>query len=107
MARLPYTDTRYAALAAVHHDRVTYHTGLAGPALGYTWSEQVGGQMFMGMREVLRELWTADLIAVETHRVLAHRGHRVVITTAGYRLLHEWETVARPRAAGPAQPQAV
>lgn len=99
MARLPYTDTRFAALNAVHNDQVTYHTGLAGPALGYTWSEHVGGQMFMEMREVLRELWTADLIEVQTHRVLAHRGHQVVITTNGYRLLREWAAVAQPQAA--------
>lgn len=99
MTRLPYSDTRFAALSAVHGEQVTYHTGLAGPALGYTWSEHVGGQMFMEMREVLRELWTADLIAVETQRVLAHRGHRVVITTAGYRLLREWASLAAPQAA--------
>jgi hypothetical protein len=99
MARLPYSDTRCAALNAVHNDQVTYHTGLAGPALGYTWSESVGGQMFMEMREVLRELWTADLIMVETQRVLAHRGHRVVITTAGYRLLREWAALPVPQAA--------
>lgn len=99
MARLPYSDTRHAALTAVYKNEVTYHTGLAGPALGYTWSEHVGGQMFMEMREVLRELWTADLITVETQRVLAHRGHRVVITTAGYRLLGEWAALAAHQAA--------
>ena len=99
MARLPYSDTRYAALNAVHNDQVTYHTGLAGPALGYTWSEHVGGQMFMEMREVLRELWTADLLTVETQRVLAHRGHRVGITAAGHRVLREWASLTAPQAA--------
>jgi hypothetical protein len=98
MTRLPCTEARHTALRAVHQDQVAYHTGLAGPALGYTWSEHVGGQMFMEMREVLRELWTADLITVDTHRVLAQRGHRVTITTGGYRLLCDWSTAA-PQAA--------
>jgi hypothetical protein len=91
MTRLSFTEDRYAALEAVHHDFVRYHTGLAGPALGYTWSEHAGGQMFERMRQVLRDLWTADLIDVDTHRILAQRGHRVSTTTSGYLQLREWE----------------
>jgi hypothetical protein len=91
MTRLAFTEARYAALTAVHRDHVAYHTGLSGPALGYTWSERVGGQMFEDMRQVLRDLWTADLIEVDTHRVLAQRGHRVNTTTSGYFQLREWE----------------
>jgi hypothetical protein len=91
MSRLSFTEDRYAALKAVHSDQVRYHTGLTGPSLGYTWSEHVGGQMFEWMRQVLRDLWTADLVDVDTHRILAQHGHRVTITTSGYLRLREWE----------------
>lgn len=91
MTRLTFSHLRYAALSAVHQDQVRYHTGVDGPALGYTWSEDVGGQMFDNLRQILSELWAADLIEVETHRIFAERGHRVSTTTRGYLVLREWE----------------
>ncbi|GAA2792177.1 hypothetical protein [Saccharopolyspora taberi] len=87
----------HAALTAVQQDLVRYHNGRTGPALGYTWSESAGGQMFDEMRQTLQELRAAHLIDVETHRVFAQRGHRVRTTTAGYRLLRTWS--AAPAAA--------
>lgn len=95
MTRLAFSTHRYTALSAVQRDQVRYHTGLNGPALGYTWSEHVGGQMFGCLRQALCELWAANLVEVDTHRLFARRGHRVVITMRGYRLLCEWNEVAR------------
>jgi hypothetical protein len=91
MARLDLTEDRKAALSAVHRDAVRYHDGLSGPALGYTWAEGAGGQMPEEMRHTLRELWSSDLIAVDTHRVHAQRGRRVSITTSGYLRLQRWQ----------------
>jgi hypothetical protein len=99
MTRPTFTDARYAALGAVHRDRVRYDTGLSGPALGYTWSEDTGGPMSQTMRQALRDLWTADLIDVDTHRLFAQHGHRVTTTINGYRLLREWHSLDLHRVA--------
>ena len=99
MARLDHTETRHTALSAVYRDAVRYHDGLAGPALGYTWAEGAGGQMSEDMRHTLRELWAADLITVDTQRILAQRGRRVSITTGGYLCLQKWEAAILPAAA--------
>lgn len=96
MTQLTFTDTRCTALAAVQRDHVRYHSGLAGPALGYTWSEHAGGQMHEDFRHVLRELWALNFIEVETHRVFAQRGHRVITTMNGYRLLCAWRNSEEP-----------
>jgi hypothetical protein len=53
----------------------------------------------MEMRETLRELWTADLITVDTQRLVARRGNRVLITTTGERLLREWAMADESQAA--------
>ena len=100
MSRPDYSDLRHRALLAVQQDLVRYHNGRTGPALGYTWSEQAGGQMFDEMRLALQELWNAHLIDVETHRVFAQRGHRVRTTPTGYRILLAWaDGAAAPAAA--------
>jgi hypothetical protein len=91
MKKLECTEDRFAALMAVHRDQVRYHTGLTGPSVGYMWAESLGGQMFEDMRHVLRDLWTSDLIEVDTHRLFAQGGHRVSTTTNGYLLLRQWQ----------------
>jgi hypothetical protein len=97
---LTYNSDRLAALIAVHDDQVRYHTGLSGPSVGYTWSEGAGGRMFEQFRHTLQDLWSADLIDVDTHRLFAQHGHRVTITTKGYVLMHQWRTShAQPAAA--------
>ena len=95
MQPFAFSGSRQAALAAVHCGDVRYHHGLTGPALGFTWSENRGGQMFHEMRHALHELWAANLIDVETHRVFARSGHRVVTTMRGYQLWREWHDQAR------------
>ena len=99
MARLNLTDPRHATLRAVSQDRVRYHEGLTGPALGYTWAEGAGGQMSEDMRHTLRELWAADLITVDPQRILAQRGRRVSITSKGESCLQEWGQLALQPAA--------
>ncbi len=47
--------------------------------------------MFQEMRDTLQELWAADLIDVDTHRVFVQRGHRVRTTMRGYQLWCEWQ----------------
>ena len=79
----PDTDQARAALAAVAADRVRYHPGLSGPALGYTWAEQTGGQMFPGLQRALEDLDGAGLITTDHHRIRAQRGHRVRLTPRG------------------------
>lgn len=90
MRRLMCSKARHEALNAVYGDHVRYHNGLAGPALCFTWAEESGGQMFHEMRDTLHELWAADFIDVETHRLFAQRGHRVHVTMRGYQRLCEW-----------------
>jgi hypothetical protein len=81
----PFADAEQAraALAAVAADQVRYHPGLSGPALGYTWSEQSGGQMFPALQDALERLEDAGLITTEPHRIRAQRGHRVALTARG------------------------
>jgi hypothetical protein len=95
VTKLERTDDRHAALAAVHADRVRYHSAPAERSLGYAWSESVAERMCDATRVVLHELWAADLVEVETHRLFAHRGHRVITTTQGYLLLQEWGETPR------------
>ncbi len=94
MARLIPTKTRYETLRAVSSDHVRYHEGLTGPALGYTWAENAGGQMSEELRHALRELWAADLITIAPERILAQRGRRVSVTTKGEHCLQEWAQYA-------------
>ncbi len=94
MTSLTYSRTRHAALSAVLHDHVRYHPGLSGPALGYSWSEHSGGQMFGEMRHVLSELWAAELIGIDDQRQFARRGHRVATTPHGRHVFSEWERAA-------------
>jgi hypothetical protein len=104
MSRLKRTDERYTALAAVHADQVRYHSTPAYAALGYAWSDSVGGQMADSTRRVLHDLWAADLVEVETYRLFAQHGHRVTITTQGYLLLMDWAgTEANDRLASAAR----
>jgi hypothetical protein len=72
------------ALAAVAADQVRYHPGLSGPALGYTWSEDCGGQMFPALRAAMEDLAEAGLIMTDPHRMRAQRGHRVRLTARGH-----------------------
>lgn len=90
MARLTLTETRHTSLRAVNRDSVRFHDGRTGPALGYTWAENAGGQMPEEMRLTLHELWAADLISVADSRMVAQRGRRVSITNRGNRYLREW-----------------
>jgi hypothetical protein len=90
MTRLERTSERYDALAAVHADQVRYHSTPAFAALGYAWSDSVRSKMTDTMRQVLHDLWAADLVEVETYRLFAQHGHRVTITTQGYLLLMTW-----------------
>lgn len=99
MTALNYTRTRHSALSAVSDDHVRYHPGLSGPALGYAWAENSGGQMFDDMRHVLSELWAADLIDIAAQRPCAQRGHRVATTDSGERLLDEWNSAESQRVA--------
>lgn len=90
MARLDFSPTRYQALDQVNRDNVRFHPGLNGPALGYAWAENAGGQMFDAMRHVLSELWAADLIDINEHHQFARPAHRVVITRDGREQLRQW-----------------
>ena len=44
MTATRFTVDRYSALIDVFDDKVRFHNGLSGPALGYTWAEGHGGQ---------------------------------------------------------------
>ncbi|MGI8312073.1 hypothetical protein [Saccharopolyspora hattusasensis] len=89
-----FTANRYAALDAVNQGKICYHNGLLQSALGYDWVMDITRPMTDDLRQTLRDLWVADLIDVETHRLFALRGHRVVITTKGYRTLRDWSALA-------------
>ncbi|QIZ38718.1 hypothetical protein [Saccharopolyspora sp. ASAGF58] len=91
-----FTEARYAALAAVYAGKICYQNGLARPGLGYEWGTGVPGPMTDEFRHTLRELWAADLIDIDVHRLFAPRGHRVAITAKGYRALREWSGLADP-----------
>ncbi len=90
MTHLNFSTTRYHALDHVRRDHVRFHPGLIGPALGYSWSENTGGQMFESMRHVLSELWAAELIDVRAHHQFARPAHKVVTTQDGRETLREW-----------------
>ncbi|WP_190813030.1 hypothetical protein [Saccharopolyspora pogona] len=94
MSRTTFTANRYTALDAVNQGKICYHNGLLQPALGYDWVMGIS-PMADDLRQTLRDLWVTDLIDIDTHRLFALRGHRVVITTKGYRTLRDWSALAR------------
>jgi hypothetical protein len=89
--RLDHTEQRHTALAAVYADQVRFHSAPA-TVPRYEWCESAHKPMTEETRRVLQELWSADLVEVETYRLFAQRGHRVTVTTQGYLQLMAWGT---------------
>lgn len=95
MAQPEYDPQRHAALQSVRQDYVRFHYGLSGPALGYTWSENAGGQMTKNTQWKLHELFSRNLIEVDSQRLFAQRGCRVIMTQEGCQVLASWDTTVR------------
>ncbi|MCI2419707.1 hypothetical protein MOQ72_19870 [Saccharopolyspora sp. K220] len=89
---IDYSPQRHLALGLVQEERVRFHNGLHGMALGYTWL--TGESMDEPLRTTLHELWRVDAIQIETHRLFASGGHCVKLTPHGFQMFQSWATVA-------------